>query len=193
MEKGSSGVVRARERVDQQLLDIGTLSWPLLLTIPDGVCRGSDEERATVSDCGGRDRAWQGGEPRGPTTTTRLLAALARLGSDSTLLSGEKIRDSAQLRHAGPPLVGWLAGWVGLAHREPTGPPTATIHRNRAPSNPSDSHSPVYRLATSTVSAREVGRDKGEKKRQETYLRFLFAFFYFYEMRYYEIIDWRSS
>lgn len=47
--------------------------------------------------------------------------------------------DLAQsLRHAGPPLVGWL-GWLG-AHREPTGPPTATIHRNRAPSNPSGSH-----------------------------------------------------
>lgn len=92
-----------------------------------------------------------------------LSSRSTRLGS--TLLSGEKIRDSAQLRHAGPPLVGWLAGWVGLAHREPTGPPTATIHRNRAPSNPSDSHSPVYRLATSTVSARGVGRGKGYKEK----------------------------
>jgi len=53
MEKGSSVWRGARPGeggpAAEQLLDIGTLLWPLLLTIPDGVCRESDGERATVS------------------------------------------------------------------------------------------------------------------------------------------------
>lgn len=48
-------------------------------------------------------------------------AALARLGS--TRLSGEKIRDLAQLRHAGPPLVGWLAGLAWRTESPPGHPP----------------------------------------------------------------------
>lgn len=147
-------MVRARERVGQQLLDIGTLLWPLLLTIPDGVCRESDGERA--SDCERLRRKGSGlarGQARGPTTTTRLLSLdSARL--DSPLRREDPRLGSAQARR---PTAGWLAGWVGLAHREPTGPPTATIHRNRAPSNPSDSHSSVYELATATENARGGG------------------------------------
>lgn len=112
-------MVRARERVDQQLLDIGTLLWPLLLTIPDGVCREKERERERASNSGGRDRTWQGGEPRGPTTTTRLLSLdSARL--DSTLRREDPRLGSAQARR---PTAGWLAGWLaGLAWRTESPP-----------------------------------------------------------------------
>lgn len=140
----------------------------------------------TVSDCERRKgSAWQGGEHWGPTTMARLLSLdSARL--DSTLRREDPRLGSAQARR---PTTGWLAGWVGLAHREPTGPPTATIHRNRAPSNPSDSHSFVCGLATSTGSAREgwgrrgIGRRGNERQENLSVIRV-----FFYKMRCYEII-----
>ena len=79
--------------------------------------------------------------------------------------------DLAQsLRHAGPPLVGWL-GWLG-AHTEPTGPPTATIHRNRAPSNPSGSHSPLPpRSLPRRITLSPVSRDFSSINPRLFYLR----------------------
>jgi len=149
----------------------------LVAPFTDYSWRSVSRERRRASDCEltaaegigqiGLGKGTNTGQHWGPMTTMRLLSLDSPLGS-ARLYSpetGEKIRDLAQLRHAGPPLVGWLAGlaWLGLAYREPTGPPTATIHRNRAPSNLSDSHSSVYRFATSTESARGV-RGGGEEE-----------------------------
>lgn len=136
-----------------------------------------------MSDCERRKgSAWQRGEHRGPTTTARLLSLdSARL--DSTLRREDPRLGSAQARR---PTAGWLAGWVGLAHREPTGPPTATIHRNRAPSNPSDSHSSVYGLATSTGRGLREEGYREKRKRKTGNLSAIRVFFY--KMHRYEVI-----
>lgn len=122
MEKGSSVRRGARpERVGQQLLDIGTLLWPLLLTIPDGVCRerATKSERATAAEGIGLGKGASHGAPRRRRGCSRSTRS-AQLSS-ARLYSPER-RSETRLG-SGTQAHRWLAGWLaGLAWRTESPP-----------------------------------------------------------------------
>lgn len=145
MEKGSIVWRGAWERVGQ-LLGIGTLLWSLLPTIPDNVPehrerqgegkRRSDEERrgARVVQSErplrrSRGREGEGEGERRDGAGGRSARGNQRPHDEAVLSLGSsspKRRSETRLRHAGPPLLGWL-GWLGAqrAHR--------ATHRDHSP------------------------------------------------------------
>lgn len=144
MEKGSIVWRGAWERVGQ-LLGIGTLLWPLLPTIPDSVPehrqreRERSRERRGTTSARGTERAtteeepWEGGREAGRRDGAGGRSARGeQRPHDEAVLSlslssnSSERRSETLLRHAGPPLVGWL-GWLGAqrAHR--------ATHRDHSP------------------------------------------------------------